>query len=516
MNLDWDALGIFLVLLVLVAALGFASAHWRRGDLGLLEEWGLGGRRFGTAMSWFLMGADFFTASAMIAIPALVYGAGATGAFGTTYCVFIFPIIFVFAPRLWSVCRRRGYVTAADFVRGRHGNRWLASAVALTGIVATMPYIALQLVGIQVVLAAMGLQTTGFSGDLPLIIAFVVLAAFTYTSGLRGPASIAVVKDILLYAAGAAAVVAIPIALGGIAGIFKGVPMAKLILAPPGPGTLGSYSTYVTLGIGSALGWGLYPHSVTGLLSARSRITIQRNAMLLPLYTIVISAMALMGYMAISAGVAQLPQFAAGFRQFGSTFAVPALFLQFFPGWFVGLTFAGLAIGALVPAGIMSIAAANLFSRNLYKEFVKPNCTPQQETAVAKWMSLVVKFGALAIIIVLPRQYMVNLQLIGSVAIVQTLPAVFLALYTRWFNPWALLAGWCGGILAGFMMLLSVSFKTPFYVLTVDGFTIPGYGAIFALAANLAVAVAGTLVLNLVRDGSAAIEDETVAIDYIS
>src|SRR5579872_463575 len=515
MSLNWGAFGVFLILFALVTALGFAAARWRRGDLDLLHEWGLGGRRFGTFMSWFLMGGDFFTASAMIALPALVYGAGATGAFGTTYSVFIFPLIFVFAPRLWSVCRNRGYLTAADFVRGRHGNRALATAVAVTGIVATMPYIALQLVGIQVVLAAMGLETTGIAGDLPLIVAFIILAGFTYKSGLRAPASIAVVKDLLLYITGIAAIVAIPIALGGISGIFKAIPADKLVLAPPGPGTLGSYSTYVTLGIGSALGWGLYPHSVTGLLSANSRSAIQRNAVLLPLYTLVISGMALMGYMAASAGLAQMPQFAPMFKQFGSTFAVPALFLHFFPAWFAGLAFAGLAIGALVPSGIMSIAAANLFSRNIYREFFRPDCTPREETQAAKWMSLLVKFGALLIILVLPNQYMVNFQLIGSIAIVQTLPSVFISLYTRWFNAWALLAGWIAGIAAGLAMLVSVGFKAPFYSLVMGGFTIPAYIAIYALGVNLVVAAAITLAVKLMRSPAAA-DDETAVLDYVS
>jgi SSS family solute:Na+ symporter len=253
MNVNWSALIVFTVIFVFVTVLGFASARWRRGDMDLLHEWGLGGNRFGTFMTWFLMGGDFFTASAMVALPALVFGAGAMGAFGITYSAFIFPVLFVFAPRLWSVARKHGYVTAADFVRGRYSNRWLASAVALTGLIATMPYIALQLVGMQVVIAALGLETKGVMGDLPLIVAFLILAAFTYKSGLRAPAAIAVVKDILLYITGVAAVVGIPIVLGGYPAIFNHVPIEKLTLPVPGPGTLGNYSIYVTLGTGSAL-----------------------------------------------------------------------------------------------------------------------------------------------------------------------------------------------------------------------------------------------------------------------
>src|SRR6185369_4317582 len=158
----------------------------------------------------------------------LMFGAGALGFFAVPYTIMVYPILYVAFPRLWSVAHKHGYVTSADFVRGRFGNRWLALAVALTGILATMPYIALQLVGIQVVLGAMGVETSGLSGDLPLIIAFIILAAFTYTSGLRAPAMIAIVKDLLIYVTVIAAIIVVPIHLGGYGKVFSPIPAAKL------------------------------------------------------------------------------------------------------------------------------------------------------------------------------------------------------------------------------------------------------------------------------------------------
>src|SRR5580700_5374426 len=194
------ALAVFVVLFALVTVLGFVAARWRSGDLDQLDEWGLAGRRFGTVVTWFLLGGDLYTAYTFIAVPALVFGAGAIGFFAVPYTIMIYPLVFLILPRMWSVAHKHNYITAADFVVGRYGNRWLALAVAVTGIVATMPYIALQLVGLQVVIGAMGVGTGGgFAGDLPLIIAFVILAAFTYTSGLRAPAMIAIVKDALIF-----------------------------------------------------------------------------------------------------------------------------------------------------------------------------------------------------------------------------------------------------------------------------------------------------------------------------
>src|SRR5262245_36961888 len=159
----------------------------------------------------------------------------------------VYPILFLAFPRLWYVCHKHRYITVADFVRGRFGNRWLALAVTITGIVATMPYIALNLVGLQVAIGGVGISGEGSLGDLPLVIAFVILAAFTYSSGLRAPASIAIVKDILIYVTTFTALVVVPIQLGGFGKIFSAVPAAKLLLATPGTNTTGAYGAYATL-----------------------------------------------------------------------------------------------------------------------------------------------------------------------------------------------------------------------------------------------------------------------------
>src|SRR5689334_4598355 len=197
------ALTVLIALFLAVTVMGFLATRWRRAEsMESLDEWGLGGRGFGTWVTWFLLGGDLYTAYTFIAVPAAMFALGSvSGFFAVPYTIVVYPIIFVFMSRLWSVSHRHGYVTPADFVRGRYDSRGLALAVAVTGILATMPYIALQLVGIQAVLETMGLGGSGnvFVKDLPLIIAFAVLAAYTYSSGLRAPALIAFVKDTLIY-----------------------------------------------------------------------------------------------------------------------------------------------------------------------------------------------------------------------------------------------------------------------------------------------------------------------------
>ena len=509
-DVNWTALIIFLVLFALITWLGFAAARWRKGDLDLLHEWGLGGRRFGTVITWFLIGGDLYTAYTFIAVPALAFGAGAVAFFAVPYTIVVYPILFLVFPRLWYVCHRHNYITAADFVRGRFGNRWLALAMAVTGIVATLPYIALQLVGLQVVIGGMGVSGEGYTGDLPLLFAFVILAAFTYSSGLRAPASIAIVKDVLIYITAFAAVIVVPIQLGGFENIFAAVPAQKLLLAPPGANTTGAYGAYATLALGSALALFLYPHSITGILSASSGHAVRRNAALLPAYSLMLGLLALVGFFAIAAGVSTLPEYAAGFKQFGNNFAVPALFLHSFPSWFVGIAFAAIGIGALVPAAIMSIAAASLYTRNIHREFINRTPTDKQEAQMAKWVSLIVKFGALAFIVFVPSKYAIYLQLLGGIWIIQTLPAVLLGVYTRWFNEWALLIGWAAGIVAGSAMFVAANL-TPTYALAVGDFTFPGYSALYAVIINLALTLVLTPLFNLVSGAAA---DETVATEY--
>jgi SSS family solute:Na+ symporter len=511
-EVNWTALIIFVLLFAFITWLGFAAAQWRKGDLDLLHEWGLGGRRFGTVITWFLIGGDLYTAYTFIAVPALAFGAGAIAFFAVPYTIVMYPILFLVFPRLWHVCHKHHYITAADFVRGRFGNRWLALAVTIAGIVATMPYIALQLVGLQVVIGGLGVGGTGYAGDLPLVIAFIILAAFTYSSGLRAPASIAIVKDILIYITAAAAIIVVPLQLGGFGKIFAAVPPQKLLLAAPGANTTGAYGVYATLALGSALALFLYPHSLTGILSASSGHAIRRNAAMLPGYSLMLGLLALVGFLAIAAGVANLPDYADGFKQFGNNFAVPALFLHSFPAWFVGIAFAAIGIGALVPAAIMSIAAANLYTRNIHREFINKNPTDKQEAQMAKWVSLVVKFGALIFIIFVPSQYAIYLQLLGGILIIQTLPAVMLGVYTRWFNDWALLVGWAIGTAAGAWMFVAANL-TPNYPLAFAGYTFPGYTAFYTVILNLAIAVVLTPLFNAMSARSVPL-DNTVAADY--
>ena len=473
------ALAVFCTCFLLVTGAGFWAVRWRRSDLGNLDEWGLAGRQFGTLITWFLIGGDLYTAYTVIAVPAALFGAGALGFFALPFCIMSFPIMMLVLPPLWRICHRNGYITLADYVRGRYQSRWLAVAVALTGILATMPYIALQLIGMREVIAALGVR-----GEWPLIAAFIILAAYTYSSGLRAPALIAIVKDVMLYIMVLATVVILPAHLGGYSHIFsvasitlaRHTPAASIILRPA------QFLSYSSLALGSAMAMMLYPHTITGTLSAASDRVIRRNTALLPAYNLLLGLVALLGYMAIAAGV----------HTANSSSTVPSLLTTVFPPWFAGFCLAAIAVGALVPAAIMSIATANLFTRNIYGElfhrsFFAGAMTGGQEAATAKLVSLAIKLGALVFVLLARAQFAIELQLLGGVWILQLFPAVVGGLFTRFLASPALLCGWIAGMAAGTAMVASLGLRSSVYPFHFAGHVYSIYAALPALALNLLI-----------------------------
>ncbi|HEV2377819.1 MAG TPA: sodium:solute symporter [Streptosporangiaceae bacterium] len=512
-------LAVVVVVFGLVTVLGFAASRWRRPESVFeekwgLEEWGLGGRAFGNGVSFFLLGGDIYTAYTLVALPALVYGLGAAGYFPVAFLAVTYPLIYVALPRMWSVAHVHGFVTPAEFVRARFGSSALAVLVACTTIVATMPYIALQLVGLRAVFEAMGI-----GGDLPLALAFGLLAFFTFNSGLRAPALIAVVKDLMLMATVLVVVLLLTITQGGWGHVFA---VAGAQFARSGGGSLllppGAQLSYVTLALGSAMALFLYPHTLTGVLAARNRATIQRSLSTLPVYTLMLGVFALFGFAAIASGVHP-----AGSNP---TTILPQLLQANLNGWGAGMCFAALSVGALVPASIMSIGAANLFTRNIYRVFIRPDATSGQETQVSRTASLIVKLGALAVIIWITPGNAIDLQLMGGVVLLQVFPAVALGLFTNWFHRAALITGLLAGLASGILMLYQIPGTDPGGKVISRHFggdswplahlglptNVTIYAGILALAVNLAVATTGTWLCR--RLGILPGTDETHPSDY--
>ncbi|MGW7403946.1 sodium:solute symporter family protein [Streptomyces sp. NPDC054833] len=473
----------FLAVIGGASLLAVTARRLRPSDrLPSLEGWALADRSLGPVWTWLLLGGTIFTAYTFTAVPGLAYGNGAPAFFAVPYTVIVCPLAFVLLSRLWTVAHRHGYVTAADFVRGRYGSPPLALVVALTGILATMPYLALQLLGIRAVLAAGGVYPRGAMGDLVMVALFAGLAVATYRHGLRAPTVISALKAVAVFVSLTAVCWLVLERLGGPGAVFDGAAQRlgspALLLSPE------QQPAYATLALGSALALLMYPHVLTAGFAADGPHTLRKTAVALPAWTGLLALFGFLGIAALATGV-RAP---SG----GAEAAVPMLVDRLMPGPLAGLVFGAITVGALVPAAVMSIAAATSFVRNVYVEYVHPTATPKRQVRIAKAVSLTAKVGAVAFVFGLRDQDAVNLQLLGGVWILQIFPAVAVGLFTGRLHPRALLAGWGVGMAAGTFMVVREGFSS---IVALGFGPLEIYAGLAALVLNLIVAVAATAVL---------------------
>ncbi len=480
---------VFLVLFAIFTALGFGASRWRRGNLLELDEWALAGRKLGGYLAWFLVGADLYTAYTFIAVPSAMYAKGSIYMFAVPYVMSTFAVALIVMSSLWKMSKKKGYVTAVDFVRDKFDSKTLAILIAATGIVAELPYIALQIVGMKAVLQVMiapYFNTAAAAAnvdEIALIVSFVVLAAFTFWSGLRGAALTAVMKDLIILISVVVVVIAVPLSVtGGFHYAFSqavangAAKSAYLTLSPK------LTNAFISLFVLSALALYLYPHAINGVLGSKSAKSVRYSTALLPIYGVGLFLLTLFGVLIFA-----VPNALHAIGGNGSL-VVPELIINTMPAWFVGFAFLGIFIGGLVPAAIMAISQANLLTRNIIKEF-KPKMTARSEARIAKWSSVVFKFLALGFVFLIPNTYAISLQLLGGILIAQTLPPIFIGLYTKWLDKNAMIAGWFVGIISGLYFVESANnFGSPTSSLMNTAFG-PLYVAAVALALNLLVSI---------------------------
>ncbi|MDA8053507.1 MAG: sodium:solute symporter [Deltaproteobacteria bacterium] len=488
---------VFITLFLLFTIIGFWASKWRAGDLNHLHEWALAGNKIGTFLMWFLVGADIYTAYTFIAVPSGVFAKGSLFFFAVPYVMATFGIAMVVMPSLWKVSKDKGYVTAVDFVRDKFNSRTLAILIALTGIVAELPYIALQIVGMKAVLQVMLLSfgDAKVISEIALLVSFIILAVFTFWSGLRGAVLTAVMKDAIILITVVAIIILVPLSYGGFHHAFAAAknlgagktPPVDYVTLPPL-----LVNGYISLFILSALALYLYPHAINGVLSAKSAKSVRLSTALLPIYGIGLAFLALFGVLIYAVPSALKAVGGNGIL------VVPTLIEKTMPPWFTGFAFLGIFIGGLVPAAIMAISQANLLTRNIIKEF-KPDLDHKAEADIAKWSSVVFKFLALGFVFLVPETYSIQLQLLGGILIVQTLPPIFIGLYTKWLNKNALIAGWLVGTASGLYFVMEANaghaivttfMHTPFGLL---------YVALIALVLNLIVTTVWSAAANAIK-----------------
>ncbi|MCG2880352.1 MAG: sodium:proton antiporter [Vulcanisaeta sp.] len=417
---------IFFTIVGLTVVAGFLGSKWRAPDFSKIAEWSIGGMKFGSFIVWFLMGADIYTAYSLIAVPGAAYSLGGFILYSVVYGSVSYPFLYIVATKFYRIAKRRGYITAGDYVRDRFDSRVLSLLISLTGIIAMLPYIALQIVGIRYVLDAMGFPVIP-----SFIIAYIIVALFVALSGLRGPALSSLIKDAVLWAVILTVVIVLGIRFNGFGPIFAKLGPSHYLI--PSKLMVG----YITLAFGSGISWLLFPNLLVGLLGSKSEDIIKKNSIFLPFYQVWLVFLAIMGLVALAENL--VPSRV-------SSLAFPSVLNAYFPSTFVAIAFAGIVIGSMIPAGLQSLGAANLIARNIYLDFINRRASERQQVFWGRVAVFIMIVASLIFAIVPAASGLIFYLLTFSYAwLLQTLPAIILSMYWYDLDKYSVAAGWAVG-----------------------------------------------------------------------
>ncbi|RXZ00586.1 sodium:solute symporter family protein [Fictibacillus sp. S7] len=412
------ALSITIFIILTVVLIGFLSGRDKKVRSSV-EEWSVGGRRFGGLLVWFLVGADLYTAYTFLGLTSTAYTGGSLAFFAIPYSVLAFFISYFFLPKLWKVANHHKLTTLADYARERFDSKLLSILIAIVGVLMLIPYICLQLSGIQDTLQVAG---TGFINvKVVVITSFLLVALYTFFSGIKGPTYTAIIKDVLVWAIMLFMVVSLPmIHFGGWTPMMdRLVKDAPQLLTIPTDGPKG-IPWFITASLVSALALFMWAHAATGVFTAKSADSIRKNAMFLPLYNIVLILVIFLGFIAFLV----LP------KGTDPRFALLTLIQSSYGGVAQGLAYSTIALASLIPCSIMAIGASNLFANNIYRDWINPKVKPSRLTMITRGMVFVVIGLALLFGLVFPSA-LVSLQLLGVSGMVQIFPAIVISLFWK-------------------------------------------------------------------------------------
>ena len=479
-----SALSITTFIVALGSLAGFFARFGRKMDL---EQWTVAARGFGTMLVWLLMAGEIYTTFTFLGASGWAYSRGAPVLYILGYQPLMYVVAFFILPAVWEIGQKRKLQTQADFFQARYQNTYLSALAAMVGVIAMLPYVQLQLTGLGIIVE---IASYGAIHRTPaMIIAFTIVAAFVFVSGIRGVAWASVLKDVLLLFAAVFIGIAIPYHyFGGIGPMFAAVAHAKpQHLVMPGSTKNLGHSWYITSVLMTSVGFFMWPQNFAASFTARSGKILRRNAVFMPLYSITMPLMVFVGLTALMV----LPHLSNG------DLSLLTIVRQTFPAWFLGVIGGAGALTAMIPAAIQLLTAATLFAKNLYRPVIAPGMTDKQVAVLAKAMVLVLTLGALYLAIATSVS-LVSLLLLGYSGVAQLFPGVVLGLFSKRVTTRGVFAGLAVGIVVD--ALLTLSGQDPYRGLNA-GF--------IALCVNFAVTAIVSLVTRVQASG---FEDETPAV----
>ncbi len=409
-----------------------------------LEMWTVGGRRFGLILVWLLMAGEIYTTFTFLGAAGWAYSKGAPAFYILIYAALAYTLSFFILPAVWKAGKKHGLHTQPDFFVERYDSRLLGALVALIGVASILPYLQLQLMGLGIIVK------TASGGQIPsswaMVVCFILTCIFVYTSGIRGTAWVAVLKDIMMIIAVGVVGLWVPYAyFGGIGKMF-----AALVERSPGhlvfPGSTSNLDSVWVMStvLLTAMGFYMWPHTFASVFSAQSATTIKRNSIIMPLYQVPVLLVFLVGFTALLV----IPGLANGDEAF------LALVAKTFPSWFLGFVGAAGAVTAMVPASMLILCAATLLSKNVYQLMLKPSASEATVIRLSRVLVVVLTGLALVLAILVPKA-LVALLLLGYDGVTQFFPGVVLGLFWKRVSRSGVLAGLLTGLVLAVILLLA-------------------------------------------------------------
>lgn len=441
MNPSMIALSIIFCIVVIGSIIGFYAGSRYKMDL---EQWTVGGRGFGLLLVWLLMAGEVYTTFAFLGASGWAYSKGGPTLYIIAYLVLAYVVSFYILPNIWEVGRKYGMQTQSDFFFKRYGSMFMSAFVALVGVVFLIPYLQLQVTGLGIIVNVASFE--GISRNTAMIIGMAFVAGFVFVSGIRAVAWVSVLKDFLMLFCAVFLGISIPyIYFGGIGPMFTALAQANpghLIM--PGSTTAMGHSWFITTVLLTSLGFYMWPHLFGATFTAKSGNTLRRNAVIMPLYTVSIPLIFIIGFSSILI----IPGLKSG------DMALLTIVRKTYPAWFLGVVGGAGAVTAMVPAAILTLTSATLFAKNFYRPVIAPGMSDTQVATMAKALVLVISAITLYFAIY-SSTTLVNLLLLGYSGVTQFFPGVVLGLYWRRASMAGVFSGMVAGVAAVAYLMLN-------------------------------------------------------------
>jgi SSS family solute:Na+ symporter len=401
-----------------------------------VERWSVGGRRFGVIIVWLLMAGEIYTTFTFLGASGWAYSRGAPAFYILAYGTIGYIISFFLLPPVWRMAKRHGLHTQPDFFLVRYESPALASLAVLIAVVSIVPYLQLQLAGLGMIveIASAGV----ISSNVAIVVAFAATCVFVYTSGIKGIAWVAIIKDVAMIIAIAVIGVGLPaMYFGGVGKMFAALMRQHPthLTFPGGTTTMGvgwAVSTILLTG----LGFYCWPHTFASAFSAKDDRTLRRNAVIMPLYQLPVLLVFFVGFTALLV----IP----GLKNPDT--ALLALVTKSYPGWFAGFVGGAGAVTAMVPAAMLMLGAATLVAKNLYRPLRRSAVSEEHLMRATRGFMLLIAVAALALALWSPHE-LVRLLILGYDGVAQLFPAIVLGVFARRVTVRPVMAGLVAGIL---------------------------------------------------------------------